>query len=77
VVRTVGSGSTTVASSVNREALLRRRAGLQAGLDRQRLDASATDGAIQEVDYWLAELDKEEHHEHYKEEKPDGEQPSG
>ena len=56
---------------MDREALLQRRAGLQAGLDQMRLDMAATDGALQEVDYWLAELDKKE------KETPDGEQPSG
>ena len=57
---------------MDREALLARRAGLQAGLDQQRLDMAANDGAIQEVDYWLAELDKKEKEE----EQPNGEQPS-
>ena len=42
---------------VNKEQLEARRAELQQGLEQQQRNAIATHGAIQECDYWIAQLE--------------------
>jgi hypothetical protein len=45
---------------MNREKLEKRKAALIAALDKLKADLIATDGAIQECDYWLKQIEAEE-----------------
>ena len=45
---------------MTKEQLEKRRAELVASLEQQKANLHATDGAIQECDFWLAELEKEQ-----------------
>jgi hypothetical protein len=42
---------------MTKEQLEKRKADLIASLEQQKANLHATDGAIQECDYWLAQLD--------------------
>jgi hypothetical protein len=45
---------------MDREKLEKRKADLLASLEQLKANMIATDGAIQECNYWLAQLDTEE-----------------
>ena len=45
---------------MSREQIEKRKAELEAVLEEQKMNASATMGAIQDCDYWLTVLDAEE-----------------
>ena len=56
----MGPSTTCSFMPILKEHLLSRLNELRQSYDRVRADLHATDGAIQEVEHWLAEIDKPE-----------------
>lgn len=47
-------------NSISKEMLIAHLENLRRGSEKLKHDMSATDGAIQECEYWIAKLDEEE-----------------